>query len=245
MCWLLGMTYFRCCMKITWFWILLLMPATLNAQVIMKGEIRDESTQDFLSDVNVRNIYTLKGMTVQADGKFSLSVKKGELIECSKVGYQTVRVRIYSEKEPDYYKIVMSKTPTMLREVDVRGKPLDFVRDSIRYRETYDIVLRKEHRDEVDMRNMPLAMLSKKNRQEWAFQDMYQEWEHEKYIDFTFNPRLVSRITYLKGEELSLFMKQYRPSYAFLRSASEYEYLSFIKNAYAQFVAGKTRQIRE
>ena len=178
-------------------------------------------------------------MTIQKDGQFQIEVRKGELIELTKIGYQTIRIRILSEKEPAFYKLVMNKAPIMLREVDIRGKPLDFKKDSIRYREVYDIVLRKEKRDEIDMRSMPLAMLSKKNRQEWAFQEMYEKWEQEKYIDFTFNEKLVSRITYLKDDELKQFMKQFRPDYNFLRTVSDYEYLDYIKHCYYIYKRGK------
>jgi hypothetical protein len=211
----------------------------VQAQTIIKGEVKDLATDDFLDNVNVKNIYTQKGMTIQQDGQFKLEVRKGELIEFSKVGYQTIRIRILSEKEPLFYKMVMNKAPVMLREVDIRGKPLDFKKDSIRYREVYDIVLRKERKDEVDMRSMPLAMLSKKNRQEWAFQEMYEKWEREKYIDFAFNERLVSKITYLKDDELKVFMKWNRPSYNFLRNATDYEYLDFIKSRYYEYKKGK------
>lgn len=207
----------------------------MEAQTIIKGEVRDLANNSLMENVNVKNIYTQIGLTVQADGHFSLPVKKGELVEFTKVGYQTVRVRILSEKEPEYYKIIMNKTPIELREVDIRGKPLDFKKDSIRYRKTYDIVMRKESKNEVDMRSMPLAMLSKKNRQEWAFQEMYAQWEQEKYIDFVFNDKLVSRITYLQDEDLKLFMKLFRPTYEFLRNVSEYEYLDYIKSSYYQF----------
>lgn len=211
----------------------------VQAQTIIKGEVKDLATDDFLSNVNVKNIYTQKGMTIQQDGQFKLEVRKGELIEFSKVGYQTIRIRILSEKEPLFYKMVMNKAPVMLREVDIRGKPLDFKKDSIRYREVYDIVLSKERKDEVDMRSMPLAMLSKKNRQEWAFQEMYEKWEREKYIDVAFNERLVSKITYLKDDELKVFMKWNRPSYDFLRNATDYEYLDFIKSRYYEYKKGK------
>lgn len=208
-------------------------------QTLIYGEIRDLATGEPLENVNVRNIFTQKGMTVKADGLFQLEVKKGELIELSRIGYQTIRIRIYSEKEPSFYKIVMDKAPKMLREVDIRGRPLDFKKDSIKYREVYDMVLRKEQQEDIDMRSMPLAMLSKKNRQEWAFQKMYKEWEHEKYIDFTFNERLVGRITYLKDEDLKEFMKMYRPSYEFLREATDYEYLDYIKRCFYTYKKGK------
>lgn len=219
--------------------LLFLFVSKSEAQTLIKGEVRDLETNSYMDNVNLKNVYTQQGLTIKADGKFSIPVKKGELIEFSKVGYQTVRVRILSETEPEYYKIVMNKTPIELREVDIRGKPLDYKKDSIRYRKTYDIVMRKEHKDDVDMRSMPLAMLSKKNRQEWAFQEMYEQWEQEKYIDFVFNDKLVSRITYLQDEELKTFMRLYRPRYDFLRNVSEYEYLDYIKSCYYHFKQSK------
>ncbi|MBL7773220.1 MAG: carboxypeptidase-like regulatory domain-containing protein [Chitinophagaceae bacterium] len=203
-----------------------------SSQVIIKGELLDFGNDKPVENANIRNVFTLKGMTTKENGLFQIEVKKGELLEISKLGYQTLRIRIHSEKEPLYYKLVLKKAPIELREVDIKGRTLDFKKDSMRYRETYDIVMRKEHKEDVDMRSMPLAMLSKKNREEWAFQKMYEEWEREKYIDFTFNERLVNKITYLEGEELKQFMKTFRPSYEFLRSASQYEYLEYIKRCY-------------
>lgn len=202
----------------------------------MRGELLDLANDSMLADVNIRNIHTLKGMTTGRDGRFSLEVKKGHLIEFSKVGYQTLRIRIQNEKEPSYYKLVMNKVPIQLREVDIKGKPLDFKRDSMRYREAFDLVLRKQRKNEIDMQSMPLAMLSKKNRQEWAFQEMYEELEKEKFIDFAFNERLIQRITYLQGDALQAFQHRYRPTYEFIRNASDYEFLDYIKHCYYLFI---------
>ena len=205
------------------------------AQTMIKGEIKDFANNQNMGNVNIRNIYTLKGMTTIDDGKFEIVVKKGELVEFSKVGYQTLRIRIKNEQEPSYYNLIMSRVSIILREVDIKGKPIDFKKDSVKFRESYDLVLRKPKKEEIDMRSMPLAMLSKKNRQEWAFQEMYTVWEQEKYIDFVFNDKLVHKITYLENEDLAFFIKKYRPSYTFLRSASEYEFLDYIKQSYYLF----------
>lgn len=220
--------------------LFLCLPAgSLTAQTLIRGEVKEQETGGYLENVNVKNIYTQKGMTIGPDGQFQIVVSKGQLLEFSRVGYQTVRVRIANEKEPLFYTIIMGKAPVMLRQVDIRGKTIDFVKDSIRYRETYDVVLRKQGKNEIDMRSMPLAMLSKKNRQEWAFQEMYKEWEKEKYIDFVFNEKLVAKITYLSGDELQDFMKRYRPDYNYVRTATTYEYLEYIKSSYYQYKISK------
>ncbi|MBU3676330.1 MAG: carboxypeptidase-like regulatory domain-containing protein [Chitinophagaceae bacterium] len=216
------------------FWLGAL-PLSLHAQTVMKGRIRDFANNQALDNVNVRNIYSMVGMTTDKAGEFQVRIKQGELVEFSKVGYQTLRIRIQNEKEPSYYVLDMKRVPIELREVDIKGKPLDFKSDSMRYRQVYKTVLNKQRRNEIDMRSMPLAMLSRKNREEWAFQEMYEEWEQNKFIDVTFNEKLVQRITYLSGPDLDLFMKRYRPSYEFLRTASEYEYLDYIKYCFYRF----------
>ncbi len=85
------------------------------AQTNIKGEVRDMANNSLMENVNIKNIYTQQGLTVQSDGQFTIPVKKGELIEFTKVGYQTVRVRILSEKEPEFYKIIMNKENTILK----------------------------------------------------------------------------------------------------------------------------------
>ncbi|MEZ5046808.1 MAG: carboxypeptidase-like regulatory domain-containing protein [Chitinophagaceae bacterium] len=205
------------------------------AQSIIHGVLIDRQNDSTIAHANCRNINTLKGMTTTSDGTFTLEVKKNDLIEISKVGYTTIRIRIQNPNEPSYYKLILEKAPIYLKEVDIKGKPLDFKSDSIRYRQTYDIVLRKERKEDIDFKNMPLAMLSKKNRQEWAFQEMFEQLEQEKYIDFVFNKKLIQRITYLEGKELQRFQDMFRPSYEFIRNSSDYEFLSYIKYCYSIF----------
>lgn len=47
-----------------------------RAQVLIKGEVRQQSDQTFLENVNVKNIFSNKGMTVGKDGLFEIEVKK-------------------------------------------------------------------------------------------------------------------------------------------------------------------------
>lgn len=209
--------------------------STIHAQSLIKGEIRSEETDSLLDNVIIRNTYSKRGTITDSTGKFLLEVHKGDLIHIRRLGYEEVRIRINNEKEPSFYKLILKRKSRLLPEVDIRGQNLDFAADSIRYRETYGWVLNKPGQYDLDMQSMPLAMLSKRNREEWAFQQMYQEWSEEKFIDLTFNKVLVQKITYLKGEDLDIFMKQYRPTYYFLRHASRYEFLLYIKQSYHQF----------
>ena len=168
-------------------------------------------------------------------GNFSIVVKNGDLLTISKEGYDKTRIRIVNEKRPTYYKLHLDKT---IAHLDVRGHLLPYQKDSIEYYELYSTTLngaKKGDNYATGMGNISLDALSKQNRDRWAFQAMYDKWQKDKYIDFVFNKELVQKITYLEGEDLRRFMDYYRPSYTFLRSATEYEYLNYIKQSYIHF----------
>ena len=57
--------------------LILIIPQCIIAQTIIKGEVRDLENNGFLENVNIKNIYTLKGMTIQKDGQFHIEVRKG------------------------------------------------------------------------------------------------------------------------------------------------------------------------
>lgn len=208
----------------------------MHAQNMIRGIILDENNRP-IENVNIKNIQTKEGMTTLSDGNFKIVVNKQDLLEITKVGFRTLRIRIVNDKNPSYYNLVMNREPIALKEVDIKGKSLDYFSDSIRYDKTYGHILRSESFNDLNAAAMPLAYLSKKNRERWAFQEMYKQWEEQKYIDFVFNTSLVKRITYLQGNDLDLFMKIYRPSYSFLKTASTYEFLDYIKKSYYEFKA--------
>jgi hypothetical protein len=64
-----------------------------------------------------------------------------------------------------------------------------------------------------------------------AFQKRLEQEEIDKFIDHRFTKLTVRKITGLNGDSLTLFMKQFRPSYDFTKLSSEYEFLEYIKLA--------------
>ena len=57
--------------------------------------------------------------------------------------------------------------------VDVKGYLLAYQLDSLDYDNVYGILIRGERLEDVDMRSLPLAALSKQNREKWAFQNFF------------------------------------------------------------------------
>lgn len=211
------------------------MGISANAQTQIKGVIVDNKLLTPIRKAQVENIHTKQIVQTDSSGNFALTVRSGEMIYALKEGFDKVYVRIINEKQPTFYKLHLDKT---IPRLDVRGHLLPYQRDSIEYAEAYSGILRGAKKGDNFAResgNVSLDALSKQNRDRWAFQAMFEKWQNEKYVNYVFNDSLVQKITYLEGSDLKRFMDRYRPSYTFLRSATEYEYLRYIKQSYIQF----------
>jgi len=216
--------------------LLLFIPIVLFALPVMaqrsiQGKVTDFGNSLAMEQVVVKNIYTGRGYITDSSGKFSMEVKKGELIEFSKVGYQTARVRIYSEDQPGYFNIILRKKPIELREVEVRDKNMLYPVDSAKRFEEYKMQLNKEAPDAFDIIANPMDYLSKSTRDKIRFRELYYEFEKEKFIDYYFSEKIITQITGLQSDTLNVFMRLYRPSYDMMRGWNEYEYYSYLKAA--------------
>jgi hypothetical protein len=87
----------------------------------------------------------------------------------------------------------------------------------------------------VEKIKSPFSALSKKNRMTWQFQEDYDRFQKEKYVDFTFNRDIVTRVTGLKGDSLTRYMARFRPSYEQLRGMSDYAFYNYIKTSVRRY----------
>lgn len=200
----------------------------VSAQAI-KGEIIDMETQQPIDNVNIQNIHTNFGMLSDDKGHFFIAADKGQLLEFRKMGYKTVRVRIPEGNVPPYFKILMRKGPIELPDAYIIANRTGYQADSIRYHELYKHELDVPQMSALDKIQHPFTALSKHNREVWAFQKDYEYTQQQKYIDYTFNKGLVTKLTGLTGDSLYSYMRRFRPSYQQLRSMDEYTFYNFIK----------------
>lgn len=218
---------------------------TIVCAQAMQGHVLDVSTNKPLQDVAVINIYTEEKMYSDKDGAFMVAVDAGHLVEFRKDGYKILRVRIPQGKRPSYFKVMMQVAGTdVVDYVNARGAAPDYKTDSMRYYALYKETLEMPRLSGVDAIQHPFSALSKKNRQVWAFQDEYRFYQEQKYIDYTFNSKLVSQITGFDGDSLQNYMESFRPTYAQLRAMSEYAYYNYIKRTAEMYRRGRKPYIR-
>lgn len=206
---------------------LLVVHGMAQGQVI-QGQITDVASGKPIYDVLVQNLHTSTAINTDDDGKFSLAAGKGQLIEFSKEGYKALRVRLPNGTFPSYFKVVLEKSIPM-PIADASAPPKDYASDSVKYYALYKRELDFPRFTVLDAVQHPFSAMSKRNQEIWEFQKEFEFYQQQKYIDYTFNAKLIHSITGLQGDSLQTYMQMFRPTYDQLRNMNEYTYLNYIK----------------
>jgi len=78
-------------------------------------------------------------------------------------------------------------------------------------------------------------VLTKKSTPEYKFNKTLLNDEHASYVDHKFNRGNVGRITSLKGDTLSQFLVQYRPTYQLAQKYTDYDMEVYIRKCFENF----------
>ena len=209
----------------------MIVPLLKTAAQPLKGDVADYITNNALTNVTIQNINTQEKVITGADGTFQINATADQLLQFQKEGYQTVRVRIPKQKSFPYFKITLEPDAMPVQP----AIPLDdyeaYKADSIRFRRLYAHELDFARLSAAGVMAHPFSAMDKQNKEIWHFQDDYNEFEKDKYIDKMFNPKIVSSITGLKGDSLQTYMYRFRPDYTTLRQMNNYNYYMFIKKS--------------
>jgi hypothetical protein len=194
----------------------------------MQGQIMDITDNKPLEDVVVSNVYSETADNSDKDGKFSIAVAAGQLVEFKKGGYKVIRIRVPQGKLPNYFKVGMERYTPGVPNFENNASP-DYKTDSLKYALLYKRELEHPRLTGLDIIRHPFSAMSKKTQQIWAFQDEYSMYQQQKFIDYTFNDKLIASLTGLTGDSLIQYKQLFRPTYEQLRSMTEYTFLNYIK----------------
>ena len=204
---------------------------TAVAQAI-RGEVLDMDNKHPIEGVSIENIYTSLNITTDPQGAFLIAANSGQLLEFKKTGYKTARVRVPQGYVPPYFRIIMKKGISEIQDMSItHSNRYDYTNDSLRFHELYKHELDFPKMSGIDMIAHPFSAMSGKNREIWRFQEDYDYFEKEKYVDKTFNEEIITKISGLQGDSLHYFMRRYRPTYEELRGMNDYTFFSFIKSS--------------
>jgi len=218
------------------------LPFLGSAQAVrsVEGIVFDQFSGQRVAKAFIRNDETKENTFNNSRGEFSLHVEAGEKIIVEKEGYFTDTLTYAGQAVLLVY---MRRSSIYIPEVRVvaRQSPDDVLKATKEaYRKSFNLA------DPGDVFtvgptgagisiNAIYSLFSREVKQAKRLTKIIQEDYEANVVDYNFTRDLVSNITGLKGDQLTLFMRNYRPSYNFVKLATPYQLSSYIKGKYEMF----------
>lgn len=197
-----------------------------------------------LAGVFIQNIQSKIYTVSNGDGYFSISASPLDTLFFRAPGHVSISFRAFSLPAIIY----LPGEIVQLTGVEIIKK--SHKADSIALRQDYgkNFNFRRPKFKEVVILGFPGIALNihqfyrvlklKHNKQQMTFKRRLQEYEQEKYVSQFFTPELVNRYSGLEGDSLKQFILQHPPSYQFMKDASTYDLLLYIRQAAERFRKG-------
>jgi transposase-like protein len=226
----------------------LLFSSRLYGQQI-SGVVIDKQSRQLLANALITSSKTVVFSDVQ--GRFTIGTKGLEdTIKISKSGYSTYQVT--GQAANTSLLIELIKQTIELNEVKVFAKR-DRVKDSLNTRAMFaksfnsaapkfsDIVRVTKANGAIPIAGITIIpselikAIGYKRSREYKFKKTLLRDEDDKYIDDRFDKDLVSAMTKLQNDSLSIFMEKYRPSISLLKKMTSYDLMMYIKTSLNSF----------
>jgi hypothetical protein len=234
-------------------WMILVLGAKAQRQVLLRGAVYDSSRY---ATVPAVKITSTGGAIAYTDsiGHYSILVGPADSISFYYRGKSTAWFAVRDIKYPMGFDISLQVTLPerykTLKEVVVIGK--SHREDSLENREKYRKVLGYDGpglrltETDASMGGVPgmdpneiINMFRfRRNKSLKSLRNRLLEEEMEKFVDYRFNKRTVRNLTGLEGDDLERFMTLYRPDYEFCALAPELDFYQYILDASKRYKRG-------
>lgn len=221
-------------------------PAQSSAQIIVSGSVYDVSKLYAVSGVEVTGTSGSSDIT-DSTGSYRVSVSANDSIIFTYNGKSTVKFPVKDIKDYNAFDISLhanvKQKYKLLSPVTVYTD--NYLEDSVQNREDYAKIFGEEKPgihstyDPGGAAGLDLDALIgmfqfRKNKQQLAFKNRLLDEEQDRYIDYRFSSKTISRITGLSGDSLTVYKKMYRPDYYFVANSTLTQFYQYILNtAYA------------
>lgn len=179
-------------------------------------------------------------------GAYTIDVAEKDSIWFSYLGKPTPKYPVLKIADVMQFDIALHLKPDIMREVRIKTR--SYKEDSVQNRRDYAKVF-NFHRPSLgtmtsvtssgvgfDLDEIIRLFQFRKNRNMEHFRQRLEQEERDKFVDHRFTKGLVKRLTGIeKDEELTDFMRKYRPTFEFTSGTSDYEFQYFIKIAYQEY----------
>jgi hypothetical protein len=212
----------------------------------VQGFVVDKDSKLRLAKVYIYNPANDDALFNNTKGEFTLEAKSGDTIFAALSGYAMDTV-VYKNQSA----IVFQLKPLSIRlkQINVLGKLPSAKEQYDKNLKDYKYQLDKgSSKDLLNLGSGGVGLgidaiynlLSREGKNARRLQGIIEKDYHEQIIDYRYRPDYVKTLIKIKDEKLRDFMSQYRPTYDFVLSANEYEFVAFVKNSYASYKRNPT-----
>jgi hypothetical protein len=215
------------------------------AQQQLAGKTIKRGGTEIVIGVNVINRTLVKGNISDMGGNYKIAARPGDTIIFSSAGYQPDTLVVRSYMLAESWMVDLTPKIVALPSVSVE-EASNYQSDSLKRRDEYRWLLDKKHPvklmnekrpgDAPGFSFSPLGYYSKTEKDKRRLKRRLRQQEEDYYIDYKFPPVRVAQLTRLKGDSLQLFLRLYRPSYAFCRKANNEDILLYINDKLKLFM---------
>lgn len=219
-----------------------------HAQTINGKVIADSTNQPIAATITTSSHHKT---LCNAYGDFGITVSgSSDTIKISAIGFKTF---VYPVSEWQQKDIIIRLKPAthILNEVTIQSKRNPRI-DSINNRKQFSQVFNYQPPKIMDAfsgppaENVPFAFVSinllvfiealnKKHDPTYKLQQLMVKDEQSNYISSRFSRGLVARVTQLKGDSLDQFYVKYYPTLDWVKKASDYDMILYIKAKLTEF----------
>ena len=207
----------------------------------VQGFVVDEDSKLRLAKVYIYSSSTDEGIYNNNKGEFSIPTKVGDTIFAALSGYAMDTV-VYKGQSAIVFQL--KSLSIRLKEVKILGKGPSPAEKYAKTIKEYKYALDKG--SSKDLLNLGQGgvglgidaiynLLSRQGKNARHLQTILERDYREAIIDYRYKADYIKAVTGANDTELNDFMLQYRPTYQFVLSASDYQFVQFIKNSFASY----------
>lgn len=206
-------------------------------QVLVKGKVVDTIQEQGFYNLMVINKTKARGVFGQPNGSFSVYANNGDTIQFSITGYNTEKIVVKANSDCQYSVTVpIIKKVQLVAEVVVRPiKSLQEIKDeraNLSMRETRTVT-------GVNVLSSPITALYERFSQKAQSKRLVAQMEHQDNLNEVTKELLRIYVSYdiveLTEEQFEDFVEFLNIEEQFLKTASDYELVVFIKDKFAHF----------
>jgi hypothetical protein len=197
----------------------------LTAQtVFLNGYVKDSLTHLPVFGATLSNSTKAQKVRTDGNGFFRIPVSPNDLLYALGTGYHYDTLR-YSMLFQDTITIFLSPV-NVLQTVTIETGYQKYRQDSLERRREFEearghqlsAIDKSKHKQTFGLTFNLDRLFKRKYNDGSKAEEVLTAREREAYVRFRFSPQMVSFYTGLKGEALLAFMRQFTPSYEWLRS---------------------------